>query len=345
MTHFSSKKIVTTLLILFGLAIPTITYAKEKISFNDVYRAYQSAVETGNKKQILIHAQDAFELGVERFGKGHENTIALQYNLALAQSAMRRGDLAHQNLQQVKLAYSDIHGKLSLDVFDVVLEQMDNLKSFPYKLRDNSETKDIALELIDEAEIFLDEASLNKSALLDARYKYARSLATLNMNLNIFRKTLKVLKDTREDIVANHGEDNIGAIELGFLLGKYYNVMDKKNKAIAYMEDVLDAFEDNDFTHPYELGAHAELVQLFEKKGKSEEATKHCIAIGKMTPWSTDTDPIPLYRESPQFPVKMAQMRKNDSVVIEFMISETGFVIEPKVIESKYGILPAFVER
>ena len=154
MTHFSSKKIVTTLLILFGLAIPTITYAKEKISFNDVYRAYQSAVETGNKKQILIHAQDAFELGIERFGKGYENTIALQYNLALAQSAMRRGDLAHQNLQQVKLAYSDIHGKLSLDVFDVVLEQMDNLKSFPYKLRDNSETKDIALELIDEAEIF-----------------------------------------------------------------------------------------------------------------------------------------------------------------------------------------------
>lgn len=336
MSQVSSKLIVSIFAILLIFTHPTIAQPKQTNSFNEIYKAYQAAEESGDKKQTLIYAQDAFELGLSRFGQNHENTIALQYNLALAQSDMHRGDLAHQNLQEVKSAYSELYGNLSLEVFEVVLEQMDNLKSFPFEIKINKEIKDIAFELIEEAETFLDETTLDENVILDARYKYARSLATIDMDLNIFRKTLNILKDTREDILEKHGDENIGAIELGFLLGKFYSAMEKDNKAIGYMQDVLNAFENTDYTHPYELGAHAQLVQLLEKKGRSEEATKHCIAIGKMTPWSTDTDPIPLYREAPKFPANMARMKKDDAVVLEFIISETGFVTESKVIESKH---------
>jgi hypothetical protein len=324
-------------IVLLGLTCSTAAQAAQPSEFNRIYQSYLSAVESGNKKQVLTLAEESFTLGEREFGGAHENVTALRYNLALAQSKMHLGDQAHEHLEMVKAAYANTHGNLSLPVFEVVLEQMHNLKKFPREFKLKRPHRAKALALIEEAETFLDDASLSVDALLDARYHYALTLATLGVDINIFRKTLNILKDTRSDIVAKHGENNISAIELGFLLGKYYHSMDKDSKAIKYMLNVLAVIGDNSQTsHPYQLAAHAQLVQLLEKKGKSEEATQHCIAIGKMTPWSTDTDPIPLYREAPSFPANMARLGKKDSVIIEFLISESGFVIEPKVLDAKH---------
>ena len=61
-------------------------------------------------------------------------------------------------------------------------------------------------------------------------------------------------------------------------------------------------------THPFELSTHAFLIDALEKDGKSDEATKHCIAIGKMRPWDDNQEPRPLYRIEPKYPMNMAKI-------------------------------------
>jgi TonB family protein len=312
------------------------TRAKEASDFSQAYQAYLSAVESGTKSEILAHAKNAYELGQGRFGDAHEDTLALRYNLALAHSGMYEGEAANSHFAAIKAGYVELHGADSLPVLAVVLEQMNNLKQYPAKQQHSTSHKKFARQLIKEAEDLLTKQSqLTPAELLDIRYQYARTMATLDVPVNIFRKTLNILKDTHAELLDAVGKNDIRSVELGFLLGKYYHIMEKDSKAIAYMHDVLSVFDEyTEVSHPYELAAHAQLVKLLEKQGESEAATEHCIAIGKMTPWSTDTDPIPLYRELPRFPSNMARLGKEGTVVIEFRISETGFVVEPQVVSS-----------
>jgi TonB family protein len=91
-----------------------------------------------------------------------------------------------------------------------------------------------------------------------------------------------------------------------------------------------------DTSHPYELASHASLVQLYEKKGQSDEATEHCIAIGRMTPWSDEIEPVPLYRIDPRYPEKMARKGDEGYAILEFTISSFGFVEDITIIESSH---------
>jgi TonB family protein len=119
------------------------------------------------------------------------------------------------------------------------------------------------------------------------------------------------------------------------MLAKFFRAKNKTNKSIDYFEKVVTKVQQQlDTSHPYELAAHASLVELYESKGKSEDATKHCVAIGKMTPWSDDIEPTPLYRQDPNYP-KSEIKRKNDGwVELGFVIDSFGFVKDIQVLET-----------
>jgi len=79
------------------------------------------------------------------------------------------------------------------------------------------------------------------------------------------------------------------------------------------------------------------LVLLFDqdisKLNKDEEATKHCLAIGKMTPFTSTQDYQPLVREAPIYPKLAVERRREGYVILEYDVDEAGFVRDPRVVD------------
>lgn len=111
------------------------------------------------------------------------------------------------------------------------------------------------------------------------------------------------------------------------------------DKAIPLLLEVVKQFEALKFSHPYALSAHAYLVELYERQGKREESTAHCIAIGKMRPWADTQEQQPLFRTTPKYPKSYLMQRKSGYVTLNFTVDEMGFVKNPEVLESKGGVL------
>ena len=128
-------------------------------------------------------------------------------------------------------------------------------------------------------------------------------------------------------------------VDSNFYAGKHYLWRKKYSKAIENWQANLPVFESLEgTTHPLELYTHAFLINALEKSGKSDEATKHCIAIGSMTPWDDSQKQRPLFRIRPKYPIDKARRRMSGWVKVGFTISEFGTVIGTKIIESKGGI-------
>jgi TonB family protein len=85
----------------------------------------------------------------------------------------------------------------------------------------------------------------------------------------------------------------------------------------------------------FELTTHAFLVQAYENLDKSELATGHCLAIGRMTPTSEIQDYQPLVKISPQYPTAAHQAGREGYVTVEYEVDDFGFVRNPKVVDKK----------
>ncbi|MFT6268725.1 MAG: hypothetical protein ACJAVV_001540 [Alphaproteobacteria bacterium] len=121
------------------------------------------------------------------------------------------------------------------------------------------------------------------------------------------------------------------------MLGKFAEAKNRKDAAIEYFEQVITSITSElDTSHPYELAAHASLVNLYQRKGKSDEATEHCLAIGRMKPWNDKIEHIPLFRKNPEYPISMARKSKEGAVELEFVITSFGFVQDIKVLSSNH---------
>ena len=111
------------------------------------------------------------------------------------------------------------------------------------------------------------------------------------------------------------------------------------DKAIPLLLEVVKQFEALNFSHPYALSAHAYLVELYERQGKRDESTAHCIAIGKMRPWADAQEQQPIFRTAPDYPMSYAQRGKSGWVQLKFTVDENGFVKNPEILASKGGAL------
>jgi len=128
-------------------------------------------------------------------------------------------------------------------------------------------------------------------------------------------------------------------------LGKLAYSSRNPKEAIFYLEKALVSFNDPGRpSNQIELSTHELLAKAYEWIGKRDKATKHGLAIGRMTPRNDTQDYQPLVKVAPTYPKKELQKRKEGSVIVEFDIDKDGFVVNPKAVEvngSKAYIRPA----
>ncbi len=117
-----------------------------------------------------------------------------------------------------------------------------------------------------------------------------------------------------------------------FWLGKHRLATDRREQAIEQFHLSLAASDGQD--QDAVLRSHAQLVQAYEEYGDSDNATRHCLAIGSMKPFDPNQEQQPLFRRRPEFPRAAIFGGHEGYAVIEYTIDDQGFVRDPRVLES-----------
>ncbi|WP_062063541.1 TonB family protein [Cellvibrio sp. OA-2007] len=302
-----------------------------KAEFTAAYNRYQECISKDDTKCALDAAAVTLELGKEIFPAQGKNIANLTANHAVALMKYSKDK---------SIIYR--HLRLALDL---------NEKAFGA----DSEEVLILLNYLNAIEIDFDGKDKAKDALwfrinqLSAKLYGGKSVAHAE-NLMAVSNVMLLGRDYDEkkavsiageayDIFLNElGEKNPKTAFVTFNLGKYYLAREKNLEAIEYFNKALLGFEgktgpDNRFG----LSTHAFLVVAYENLNQRDAATKHCLAIGSMTPDDPNKEYSPLLKRAPKYPEEALKIRDQGYVVVEYTVDEMGFVIGPKVVEASAG--------
>jgi len=326
-SNFPNKLLTFILATAFLLTLSLTASAADLKALNSKfiasYESYQEAVKTNSGEQ-LSYALKAYQLGKQVYGEDDINTANLAFNLAEQHLNNNDKKQAKALLLTALKIFEKTYGNEAIELVDIYLALG---KSTPYK------NKNKAVGYYYQA---LDIADEHKE-----KHPFYNAQTQLDVGAQMLRFGLKksrIILSAQTFFTKNLVKDDNRVVRANFYAGKYYLAKKRYKSAIDNFElnlPVFDALEGP--THPLALNTHAFLINAHESRGNSEEATKHCIAIGSMSPWDDNQEQRPLLRTAPEYPISSARLGKTGWVKIGFTVSKSGRVKNAKVIESEGG--------
>ncbi|WP_259394798.1 energy transducer TonB [Shewanella sp. SR44-3] len=319
---------LTALLVVGMLNAPIATSAE--VDFKQAYGDYQAAVTTNDVASMVLHAEQAFKLGTVKFGEHSidASNLGLNWANALLAEAKQHSQKQANKAKALSLflnaipVYEAEFGNEAIELIDLLLgasEAEIDAKS--------------AKKLLERAiEIAEDDSNPNLLALVKA-CAFNRLSPTEVYSRTIRNYAIDALDIYRETLPA----DSIDRLNVTASVAGIYFAENKNHRAIALYEELVTQYSVLSFDHPYKLVAHSRLVELYERESDSEKSTAHCIAIGSMKPWADAQEQQPIYRVNPEYPSSYLKNRKEGWVVMEFTVSESGFVSKPVILNSHGG--------
>ena len=288
--------------------------------FKAAYQSYKTSLNLNDLTQQKTAAEEAYELGRKLYGDTHINSAKLALNYVVTLHKLKEFKHSDELESFIAQIYKDTYGEESKELIDLYYSFS---KSIGWN--DNSKRKRYLSEALDIA----DEAE-EKSPLLAAATRLSIGKEYINLGSKKGKVVLKAL-----DYLSNKFPKNdTRVVEAKFWAGRYYLSFEKRNNAIEMLTSNLPIFDKIEgATHPLELATHAFLVQAYEGKRMPDEATKHTLAIGRMTPWDDSQEATPIYRVNPRYPLDMARKGISGYVVFEFTITESGTIDDVETIE------------
>jgi TonB family protein len=303
--------------------MPVSVAQEETREFNDAWFAYTAARDSGSKTEIRDTAKAVLDIARESLPSDDERLPLLMRNYGTALVDSGDVEAARDVLEQAVDLSKSIHGKRSVEVVPVLTAYADSLAEIrnggaqdryyreAMKIvaensgKDSTEYADIALR----AGIRIYEMSRTTSGkryLEDAYEIYASELGPSSKEAGLAAYYLAKAEYSQRDFK--------GSTEYGLL--------------------ALDGLQQNP---EYLRFARALLVQGYERRGMSEEATEHCLAIGRDSMITPNQDFLPLFRLPPKYPPNMFSAGIEGYVDIEFTVDEQGFVRDPEVTDREGG--------
>ncbi|MFC3095558.1 TonB family protein [Alteromonas sediminis] len=322
------KPLLSLYLVLFS------AFALASNDFSSVYQRFQAAHTNGDHATASELAKQAYQLGIEKFGADSENALNLLYNLGNARLLNNQYEQALESYDALLTPFITLHGEQSQEVYELRLQRLKSMSKISI-----SKGKPLERAYRNEGQTLFRLAEvLSEKEPEQAPELYFGVINILSSSIKLPLKRNRVIAyaETTESLLLDKfGESDNRTLKTQFYLGQLYSGK-KARLAIDKFESLVGTLRGSlDYTHPYELAAHAQLVSLYEMEEQSEKATEHCMAIGRMTPWDDDIKPVPLYRVHPQYP-KNTRMREG-MVKMAFDISPTGFVENIQVLDSEGG--------
>lgn len=322
--NLKKTALATALFLTLSAALPL-----QAADFNQEYQAYKTALDAKKFDVALQHLETAYPLAEKVFGKMSRDYANLGFSLA---NAITRIYPPSQKENQE-------HSARALALYE------DGLSI--YQQLPNTPAADIILHTLNACDVTESDQTISelvgKALELAAAQNNPELLAITQLQaFEIIAKTTKyrekhiaMLEEAYAYFQANAKTHPTNNLRATFLMAQVKYANKKLQSAEPLLLDVIAQTKQLDFSHPLALASHARLVDIYERRGKSEQATPHCIAIGSMTPWSTDQEPVPLFRQEPKYPVSAAKQWLQGYARLKFTITPEGTVSNVQVIETK----------
>lgn len=326
----SAKKLTVPIF----LAASTFSFNTVADDFSDTYRAFQAAFKEQNVPASLKLGKKAWQLGVQKYGENSDAAAKLHFSYANVLAIAGKDSQAVKHFETVADEYRTVFGDESYTTVVAYVDIIYSLAKLDYRTEGSSE---LSAKLARFLVLNIDDIDYkNPSERAFAHVEAAKAVVESPSAIRVSPPSLRRLfEDAVRYAEGEWGNQDLRTLEAKFMLGVALSEGRHKDEAIEHFNTVANIFKENlDFTHPYELGSHARLVNLYEQRGESDKATEHCQAIGRMKPWKSDQEPEPLYRVHPKYPPKAARIGREGSVTMSFIVDEEGFVKDIEVKKS-----------
>lgn len=316
----------TGMLLLMSLLMSSV-YAEEtssKAEFKQAYTSYQTLSEQGKWHESLPHAKKAYELGHDLYAEKPETAAALADNYALNLMELKEFEQATPVLIEALNLYEKIYGPESPEL---ILPLMDVSRSLAKPRSGNAFKKYLERAInISETHEGVNSAE-HGQMLVESAAIFAKAGEVSNVRKSLEEGHNKLLNTLGE----SHPRTGVAAYSLGNLA---YS-KNRLNKSVAYFEAALKSFEYPDQpSNQYELKTHSKLISVYEQLHQRDKATRHCLAIGRMTPRKALQDYVPLLKIAPIYPASAAERGIQGAVMVQFDVDESGIVINPFIVEN-----------
>ncbi|MCH8862216.1 MAG: TonB family protein [Proteobacteria bacterium] len=318
----------TVLALLFAFASPVVAAEADgdKAAFRVAYKAYQAAVEARDADAAVIAAHDALHHGESIFPDDSASLAALHINYGMALVDTKRAKDAMEPLRNGIKRYEELYGKKDerlidplwslADAYHKTLDHEKALSSMRRALR-------IVKKIHGEGSFAFAEASLTMGEMF---YRAGQPRATFHF---------QAAYDTYQQI---YGKPAYKTGIAAFWLGKAAQQQGRRDRAEANYLDALEIFENSTSPgHDLQVAAHAYLIEVYEGRGRSDEATMHCQAISRIRPLVGVDGYKPLYRGLPNYPRSAQRGGRSGWVLVEFTVTTLGTVADAAVVESDGG--------
>lgn len=292
----------------------------DKQAFKEAYRQFQEASAAGRPWLAREPAKQAYELGMKIFGEDHANTAVLTLNYGRLVTDSKE---ARKILALAVKRYETLYGEDSDKMIDPLMA-LATKTAADGSLSGASRLYRRALKL---AETHYPDNDLVLGIIHTEMGKIALHEAHSVDAMRTLKKAKKLL-ETIED-----PEATPYLAETEFYMGQFQLAMNRNRKATKHLLASLEIYEDLAPNSTNTMTNHAFLIEAYEKMGKSDEATKHCKAIGAKSPQSPDQDYDPVYRVKPTYPLAAQRAGKEGYAIIEVTVDKDGFVQSPFVVE------------
>jgi len=294
-------------------------------AFNNAWQEYVAAEELDDTDLRVETAARVVEAGKRVFTEVDEQLtlVTHNYGVAISDSGDRKQatSVLKEALRLGELVYGGDDSRLIPILADLADAEAETFESAT-QLRHYRRALKIA------------KANFGQQSVeyADLAFRTSRNVYTMSRSPNAKR----YMSDARE-IYASLPEPKTQNVALAdFYLGKMEFTERDYRHSSEYLESALTGFEaPGDANQALRLLTRALLVQAYEHRGLSDEATQHCVAIGRDSQISPNQDYEPIFRVAPMYPASMLRAGRSGYVDIEFTVDEHGFVREPAVIARK----------
>ncbi|KGJ99161.1 energy transducer TonB [Thalassotalea sp. ND16A] len=289
-----------------------------KKEFNQVYGAYKKALKENQFEKFAELTKESYRLGCLVYSDKHINCAKLAINYA-AELKPYDWQIKQDIYNKALIIYNQHFAESSVEVTELSIMLAESL---PYK------QKKQAFKILGEAlKSLKDNKDINDVVRMQLQMKAGQKY------LRLGSKKSRILVESYQALSKIFQADDARLLESRFWAAKYHIANNRKHKAIELLEQNVEQYEKiKEYSHPYELVARAQLVNLYERVRKSEQATKHCIAIGALKPWNDSQEQTPLFRSNPVYPVSAARRGKEGWVQLQFTIDKQGMVKDPLIL-------------
>lgn len=287
------------------------------------YSEYKAALESGDIELEIVAARKSLDVGSTFYDESDPSLVTLRHNYA---HALLRGGRTEQARKQF------------LELIDNLIEftGTQNPKLIGYYMMVAQLSGGFGKEK-EQNKWF--ERALNVASGVHGVDSVDYAQVASFAGIELFRDSNSLIgEEYIEQALAIYeselGERSLEAGMLKYQLGQFAYYGQEYREASIWLLDALSIVSgDSTYEQEQRLHIRALLVQNYELLGESDNATRHCIAIGRENQLADDQEFIPLFRPDPQYPRSMIRNRIEGHVVLSFSVDENGFVRNPEVVD------------